>query len=73
MTALSEFTDRDDELDDLMVACAEFTATPEPLTFEELVWNCPNCGWTTDLCTEHRALADEIRAEEEADARREES
>lgn len=46
-------------------------ATPEPPTFEELVWACPNCGWTSALCTEHRAMAEEIRAEQDADARRE--
>ena len=53
-----------------MTGLSEFTATPEPLTFEEQVWACDNCGWTTDLCVEHTALADEIRAEDEADARR---
>lgn len=49
----------------------EFTSDPEPLTFEEITWGCPNCGWTSALCTEHRAQAEEIRAEQDEDARRE--
>jgi len=46
---------------------------PEPLTFEELVWACDTCGWAVSLCTEHRAMAEEIRAEQDADHYRDES
>ena len=49
---------------------SEFTATPQPLTFEEQVWACPICGWAVALCTEHRAMAEDIAAEQEADMRR---
>ena len=48
-------------------------AYPEPLTFEELVWACPICGWAVALCSEHREMAREIRAEQDEDARRDES
>lgn len=51
----------------------EFTEDPTPLTFEEITWACPNCGWTSALCTEHRAMADEIRANDDADHDRDES
>jgi len=53
-----------------MTGLSEFTATPEPLTFEELVWACDICGWAVALCPEHAAMARDIAAEQEADARR---
>jgi len=46
---------------------------PDPLTFEELVWACPICGWAVDLCSEHREMAREINANQDEDARRDES
>ena len=48
---------------------SEFGPLDEPLTFEEQVWACDSCGWTSALCTEHRAMASEIRAEQDEDAR----
>jgi hypothetical protein len=51
----------------------EFTERPEPLTFEELVWACNICGWAVDLCSEHREMAREINANQDEDARRDES
>ena len=59
------------DLDEGLSGLSEFTANPEPLTFEELVWACDICGWAVDLCTEHRAMAREINAEQDEDARRE--
>jgi len=55
-----------------MTFASDERATPEPPTFEELVWACNICGWAVDLCTEHRAMAEEIRAERDEDARRDE-
>ena len=46
-------------------------ANPTPLTFEELVWACPICGWAVDLCSEHLEMAREINAQQDEDARRE--
>jgi ferredoxin len=54
---------------ELHPALDEFTATPEPLTFEELVWACDTCGWAVALCPEHAAMARDITAEQEADMR----
>ena len=59
------------EAAEAMTGLSEFTATPEPLTFEELVWACDICGWFVELCPEHAAMARDIGAEQESDARRE--
>ena len=56
-----------------MTPLSEFTPNPEPLTFEELVWACDTCGWAVDLCSEHREMAREINANQDEDARRDES
>ena len=56
-----------------MSGLSEFTATPEPLTFEEQIWACDNCGWVVELCPEHAAMARDIRAEQEADMRRDDA
>ena len=55
-----------------MTPLSEFTHDGEPLTFEEQVWACDDCGWTSALCTEHRAMANEINANQDEDARRDE-
>ena len=54
------------------MSLSEFTHDGEPLTFEEQVWACDDCGWTSALCTEHRAMAAEINANQDEDARRDE-
>jgi hypothetical protein len=41
--------------------------------FEKLVWACDICGWAVDLCAEHREMALEINANEDADHERDES
>ena len=56
-----------------MTGLSEFTADPEPLTFEEQVWACPICGWAVALCPEHAAMARDIAAEQEADMRRDDA